>query len=115
MLKLFNIKDVPKAPTNRAYVPVEMLREYLKYRDEVREYIPDDRDFLGKIDLDDLHPNDNNDFWREFKNRHSNGIEINLGPKEGDKTDKTSRKFYSVGDVTQISAIPPQSKWHIIM
>lgn len=111
LLRILNLKEVPKPPTTKAFVPVEMLKEYMKYRDLVRDYIPDDRDFLGKINLDDLHPSDHN-FWNEVANKYTNGIEIDMRPSglADSSAGKIPHHFLAIGDITQISAIHPGSK-----
>jgi hypothetical protein len=64
MERLFDIKgkpsqDMPKNPNTKLRVPSAILKQYVKYRDEVREIVPDDRDFYGRINIDDVGSHEN--------------------------------------------------------
>lgn len=68
LLKVLGLKEVPKKPTHTAIVPPQMLENYRSYRESVRDVIPDDRDFYGKIPVADLDQ-DRENFWNGVHNR----------------------------------------------
>lgn len=112
LLKVLGLKEVPKKPTTKAFVPQAILEEYRKLRDEVRESIPEDRDFYGKIDLDDLDQT-NEDFWSYVYNKFgSYDITVDMGKRMSHYNDESteSRRLYIKGEYTQASSIPTQGE-----
>lgn len=75
---MLGLKEVPKKPKHKAIVPQAMLQEYINLRDSVREFIPDDRDFFGKIDIHDIEEG-HEDYWSAIHNKFgSNDIEVDM-------------------------------------
>lgn len=72
-------REQPTTTNIKAYVPRAMLEEYIKLRDSVREVIPDDRAFYGKINIQDLDQS-NEDFWSQVYDRYgSYDVEVSMG------------------------------------
>lgn len=106
LLKVLGLKEVPKKPQNKAYVPHAMLEEYRKLRESVRDVIPDDRDFYGKINIDDLEQS-HEDFWGAVYNKYGGyDIEVDMG-----SNDEESRRLHYKGDATPIACLVPQGKF----
>lgn len=77
--RLFNFKGKPsdetlKNPNSKLYVPSAILKEYMKYREVVRDVVPDDQNFYGKIDIDEVNELRDNHWSKE-----SNGILVDMG------------------------------------
>lgn len=86
LLKVLGLKEVPKKPTNKAYVPKAMLESYRSVRESVRLTIPDDRDFYGKIQIDDFD-NNREDFWSAVYNKFGTyDIEVDMSERENHDT-----------------------------
>lgn len=106
LLKVLGLKEVPKKPQNKAYVPHAMLEEYRRIRESVRDVIPDDRDFYGKINLDDLEQG-HEDFWGAVYNKYGGyDIEVDM-----DLNNEESRRLHYKGDATPIACLVPQGKF----
>lgn len=54
LLRELGIKQEPKRPNKKVQVPRAMIEDYLKLRDSMRDAVPDDNDFYGKLDMDDV-------------------------------------------------------------
>lgn len=107
LLKVLGLKEVPKKPQNKAYVPHAMLEEYRKIRESVRDVIPDDRDFYGKMDIDSIDHNRHDDFWSEIYNKYGGyDIEVDMG-----RDDEEARRLHYKGDATPIACLVPQGKF----
>lgn len=112
---VFDLKGQPSRTTttssqtnSKAFVPRAMLEEYIKMRDSVREIIPNDRDFYGKINIDDLDQT-HEEFWSAVYNKYgSYDIQVDMG-----QTDEglESRRFHYKGDASHIAHVGPESKF----
>lgn len=107
LLKVLNLKEVPREPRKKVYVPHAMLEEYRNLRNSVRHTIPDDRDFYGKINIDDLDQT-HDDFWSAVYNRYGGyDIGIEMDPED---TPGIHKKFIYKGDAKPLLYVTPQSK-----
>lgn len=92
---------------SKAYVPRAMLEEYMSLRNSVRDIIPDDQDFMGKINIDDLDGT-HDDIWSQIYNKYgSYDIQIDMGPPEGSLE---SRRSHVRGSASHIAHVGAQSK-----
>lgn len=112
---VFDIKGQPNPTTStntKAFVPRAMLEEYIKMRDSVREIIPDDRDFYGKININDLDQT-HEEFWSAVYNKYgSYDVQVDMGPSnEG----LESRRFNVNGVASHIAHVNPISKFLVFV
>lgn len=107
---VFDLKGKPtQAVPEKAYVPRAMLEQYMQTRDSVRDIIPDDRDFYGKINIDDAFDS-HEDFWSAVYNKYgSYDIRVDMGP-QGSEVESNSYRFK--GEASHIGNIPT-SKYYI--
>lgn len=111
LLKVLGLKEVPDKPkskkNNKAYVPRAMLEEYKQWRDSVREYIPEDRDFYGKINIDDLDYQDHEPVWSEIPNRlKRQDIEVDMG-----QDNEATRRLHVKRSAKHLVFVTTQSKF----
>jgi len=101
--RFFNLKGRPTEPVpDKAFVPRAMLEEYIKMRDSVREFIPDDRDFYGKINIDSSVET-HEDFWSAVYNKYgSYDIKVDMG--QSNPSDETGYRYK--GEASHIAHIP---------
>lgn len=110
LLKIIGLKDVPqKQKSKKTFIPRAILEKYMKTRDLVRDNIPDDRVFLGKLDVDhDIDMNHEN-FWTSVHDKYgSYGIHVNL-----ENEDSTLRNYRFRGEATDIRYVSPEGKLSI--
>jgi len=105
LLKVLGLKEVPRKPHNKAYVPHAILEEYRKLRDSVRDTIPDDRDFYGKIQIHDLDKS-HDDFWAAVYNKYGS-YDINVDMEAREQSSQNNR-FHIKGEATHITYLAPQ-------
>lgn len=113
--KLLDLKEQPSdkiTTTNtKFYVPRAMLERYIEYRDTVREFIPDDREFFGKLDIEDLE-DDHDDFWsKAYEKYGSYSIEVEMNPVN---SKDAKDKLHIPGDSTHAAYISVERKYFII-
>lgn len=111
LLKLLNLKDVPKVkPTGNqiVHVPQEMVVEYLKTRSSTKEIIPDDRIFLGRLNIDSIIDFKRENYWDELHNKYG-GYDLKVDMRQDDETTKS---YHYGGEARQISYITPNGKYH---
>lgn len=111
--RLFDIRGKPnskenESPVTKLSVPSAILKEYISFRDEVREVVPDDRDFYGKINIEDLDkPRDENIWSGNYD------IEIDMGtPSDEGQVD--SESFDYKGGASHIALITLARKYNQI-
>lgn len=106
LLKALGLKEVPKKPLNKAYVPRDMLESYSQLRESVRDTIPNDRDFYGKIPVHDLE-SDHENFWSAMHNKFgSYDIEVDMVSRHN----LPNRLAYQ-SDAKQVACIGPLGKF----
>lgn len=87
LMRLLGLKEMPNKPINegkdkKVYVPVAIAKKYLEARESERDIIPDDRDFLGKLDVDiDLDINHEN-FWYDVENKNGSYLVVHMNEGE---------------------------------
>lgn len=101
---VFDLKGKPtlsKTP-EKAFVPRAMLEEYMKLREDMRDVVPDDRDFYGKIDIDG-YEDSTEDFWSAVYNKYgSYDLRVDMGP-----TDPTRTNYHYRGKASHIANVGP--------
>lgn len=109
LLKVLGLNKVPNNKpniNNKAYVPRAMLEEYKRIRETVREIIPEDRDFYGKIPIDDLEQN-HEPVWGENQNQLNNqDIVVDMG-----QDNEASRRLHVKRSAKHSIFVEAQSKF----
>lgn len=54
MLTVLGVKEEIKKPASKAYVPQTMFEAYASLRESVRQIIPSDKDYYGKLEMDKI-------------------------------------------------------------
>lgn len=101
---LLRLKERPSKKITTAntkiVVPRAMLEKYMEYRDLAREYIPDDREFFGKLDIHSIEDS-HEKFWNKIDDRGGQfGIEVDL--KGPNKDPEETKRFKLKGDVDHL-------------
>lgn len=90
-----------------------MLEEYRKLRELVRETIPEDRDFYGKIEISDLDFKNEEEFRKSVRDRYGpNDIEVDMDLE--DFSAEGHKRIHYEGEALQISSIPPIGKLTLV-
>ena len=109
MERLFDIKgrpsqDIPRNPNSKLKVPSAMFKQYVGYRDEVRDVVPDDRDFYGRINIDAVGTHES--MWTA--NVGDYDIEVNMPSSDAEGMDSES---FRSEDASHIALLPLASKY----
>lgn len=112
LLKIMGLTEAPKPKHtqqahNKVFVPRAILEEYRRMRESVREVVPSDKDFYGKINIDDLD-HEHHDFWGAIHNKYgSYDILVDMGANDGVENNE---RFRFHGDAKHIAYIGSQGK-----